>query len=154
MLRAVSQIVTSKAAATRITTAATTIQSRQAAQSSASPIGVLPGCAAVVVVAPVPRPIRSPEPLLLTSGPAGLLGSQVLPHAVEELHGPVRRRLHLHVRPAARHLTHHVPTVLTVGFAVGEPPEPPDHTAHALGGKGGEGSTGRRLVERTELVGE
>src|SRR5215467_10808164 len=118
MLRAVSQIVTSKAAATRITTTATSIQRRQAAQSSASPIGVLPSCAAVVVVAPVSRPIASPEPALLTGWPAGLLGTKVLPHVVEKLHRPVRRRLRLNVRPPARHLAGHVPAVLSVGLAV------------------------------------
>src|SRR5215470_7111738 len=154
MLRAVSQIVMSKAAATRITTTATSIQRRQAAQSSASPIGVLPSCAAVVVVAPVSRAIASPEALLLAGWPARLLRSQVLPHVVEELHRAIRRRLRLDVRPAARHLPCHVPAVLAVGRAVGEPPEAPDHPAHALGGQGGEGGAGRRLVERTKLVGE
>src|SRR5262245_32223536 len=153
MLRAVSQIVTSNAAATRITPAATTIQSRQAAQSSASPIAVLPACAAVDVVAPVSRAIPTPEPLLLAGRPAGLLGSQVLPHAVRELHGPVRRGLRLDVCPAARHLTHNVPTVLAVGLAVGEPPEPPNDSAHTLGGEGGDDGAGRGLVERAELVG-
>src|SRR5215470_6279215 len=139
MLRAVSQIVTSKAAATRITTVATSIQSRQAAQSSASPIGVLPGCAAVVVVAPGSRAVPTPEPLLLAGRSTGLLGSQVLPHVVEELHRPVRRRLRLDVRPPARHLTGHVPAVLTIGVAVREPPEASDNPAHAFGGKSGEG---------------
>src|SRR5262245_38163617 len=154
MLRAVSQIVTSKAAATTITTTATSIQRRQDAQSSASPIGVLPSCAAVVAVAPVPRAIAAPEALLLAGWPARLLGSQVLPHVVEELHRAIRRRLRLDVRPAARHFPRHVPAVLTVGLSVREPPEAPDHPAHALGGKGGEGGAGRRFVERTELVGE
>src|SRR5262252_6984614 len=154
MLRAVSQIVTSKAAATRITTTATSIQRRQVAQSSASPIGALPSCAAVVVIAPVSRAIAAPEPLLLIRWPARLLGSPVLPHAVEELHHPVGRCLRLNVRPPARHLTRHVPALLTVGLAVREPPEPPDDTAHSLGSKRGEESTGRGLVERAELVGE
>src|SRR5215468_261994 len=154
MLRAVIQIVTRKAAATRITTTATSIQRRQDAQSSASPIGVLPSCAAVVVVAPVSRAIAAPEALLLAGWPARLLGSQVLPHVVEELHRAIRRRLRLDVRPPARHFANHVPAVLTVGLAVREPPEAPDHPAHALGGQGGEGGAGRRLVERTELVGE
>src|SRR5215813_4779293 len=108
MLRAVSQIVTSNAAATRITTTATSIQRRQDAQSSASPIGVLPSCAAVVVVAPISRAIATPEALLLAGWPARLLGSQVLPHVVEELHRAIRRRLRLDVRPAARHFPGHV----------------------------------------------
>src|SRR5262249_35441059 len=154
MLRAVSQIVTSRAAATRITTTATSIQRRQAAQSSASPIGVLPSCAAVVVVAPISRAIATPEALLLAGWPARLLGSQVLPHVVEELHRAIRRRLRLDVRPAARHFPRHVPAVLTVGLSVREPPEAPDHPAHALGGKGGQGGAGGRLVERAELVRE
>src|SRR5262249_23405308 len=154
MLRAVSQIVTSRAAATRITTTATSIQRRQAAQSSASPIGVLPSCAAVVVVAPVSRAIATPEALLLAGWPARLLGSQVLPHVVEELHRAIRRRLRLDVRPAARHLPCHVPAVLAIGRAVGEPPEPPDHPSHSLGSKGGESGAGRRLVARAELGGE
>src|SRR5215468_10777381 len=154
MLRAVSQIVTSKAAATRITTTATSIQRRQVAQSSASPIGVLPSCAAVVVVAPISRAIAAPEPLLLIRWPARLLGSPVLPHAVEELHHPVGRCLRLDVRPSARHLTRHIPAVLTVGLAVGEPPETPDDTAHSLGSKGREGGAWRGLVERAELVGK
>src|SRR5262249_16345603 len=140
--------------ATRITTTATSIQRRQAAQRSASPIGVLPSCAAVVVVAPVSRAIAAPEALLLAGWPARLLGSELLPHLVAEVHRAVRRRLRLGGRPAARPLLCHVPAGLAVGRAVGESPEAPDHPPHALGGQGGEGGAGRRLVERTELVGE
>src|SRR5262250_3321398 len=154
MLRAMSQIVTSRAAATRITTTATSIQRRQDAQSSASPISVLPSCAAVVVVAPVSRAIATPEALLLAGWPARLLGPKMLPHVVEELHRAICRRLRLNVRPPARHFAGHVPAVLTVGRAVGEPSEAPDDPAHSLSGEGGESGAGRRLVERTELVGE
>src|SRR5260370_855113 len=84
-IRAIKQIVNSKVAATRTTTDPTSIQTRQAAQRSASVIAVLPGRAAVEVITSITRTIAPPEPILLARRSAGLLGSHVLPHAVEEL---------------------------------------------------------------------
>src|SRR6185312_15462890 len=135
MLRAVSQMVTSNAAATAMTTAATSIQNRQAAQSSASVIGILPGDALIEVVASVPRAVSAPEALLLAGWPARLLRSHVLPHVVEELHRPVGHGLCLDVRPSAWHVLQDVPPMLAVGLAIREPPQSADDTAHALGGE-------------------
>src|SRR5258705_7668227 len=154
MLRAVNQIVTSKVAATRTTTDPTSIQTRQAAQRSASVIAVLPGRAAVEVITSITRTIAPPEPILLARRSAGLLGSHVLPHAVEELDRPVGRGLRLDVGPPARHLLRHVPAVLPVGLSVGPPSQPSDDGAHTSGREGRDDGTGWRLVERAELVGE
>src|SRR4030095_518622 len=154
ILRAVSQIVTSKAAATRMTTAATSIQIRQAAHRSALVIAVLPGRAPVYVVLAITWAVCSPEAVLPAGRPPRLLGPQVLPHAVEELDRPVGCRLRLDMGPAARHLPRHVPAVLPVGLAIGESAESADYHAHALGGKSRDNGAGWRLVERAELVRE
>src|SRR6185295_12828423 len=116
MLRAVSQIAISSAAATSTIAAPTAIQRRQAAQSSASLIGVLPACAVVEVVAPVPGAVAAPEPVLLPRRASRLLRAQVLPDRVEELDRAVGNRLRLHVSPAARDLLTHVPAVLAGGL--------------------------------------
>src|SRR5258705_5791546 len=136
MLRAFNQIVTSKVAATRTTTAPTNIQTRQAAQRSASVITVLPGRAAVDVVTSITRTIAPPEPILLARRSAGLLGPHVLPHAVEELDRPVGHGLRLDVGPPARHLLRHVPAVFPVGLSIGQPSQPPDDRAHTIGREG------------------
>src|SRR4030095_11767719 len=120
LLRAVSQTVPSRAAATRTMTDATSIQIRQAAQRSASVIGVLPGRGAVEVVAPIAGTIGAPETLLLGGASASLPRPPVLPRAVEELDRPVGRGLRLDVRPPARHLVRHVPTMLAIGLTVGK----------------------------------
>src|SRR5260370_17277246 len=117
MLGAVNQTVTSKAAATRTMRDATSIQTRQAAQRSASVITVLPGRAVVDVVTSITRTITTPEPILLARRPAWLLGPHVLPHAVEELDRPVSRSLRLDVRPPARHLLPHVPALLPLALS-------------------------------------
>src|SRR5262245_12559663 len=143
MLRAVSQIVSRRAAATRMTTAATSIQNPHAAHRSASAIEILPGRAAVRVVTPVARPIGPPEAIPLARRTARLLGPQVLPHAVEELDRSIARSLWLDVRPSARHLVGHVPAVLPIGLSIGEAPKPADHHSHALGRERRDDGAGR-----------
>src|SRR5438093_8117937 len=101
MLRAVSQIVTSSAAATAMTAAATSIQRRQAAQRSALVMGVLARGALIYIVFPVARPVHAPEAVFLTWRAPGFLRGELLPLGVEELHGLVGERLCLHVRPSA-----------------------------------------------------
>src|SRR5262245_27041843 len=154
MLRAVSQMVTRSAAATRTIALATSIQSRQAVHTSAPVMLVLAPRALVEVVVPVARPIDTPEAVLLAGRPPGLLGAHPLPLRVEELDRSVRQRLRRHVSPAARHLVQDVPAMLAVGLAVGEPAEPPDHAAHAARGERRHDGARRGLVERAELVGE
>src|SRR5215831_18301277 len=129
MLRAVSQIVTRSAAATTTMTAATSSQRRQTAHRSALLMAVLLAGALVEVVLAGTRPIDAPEAVPLTRRPAGLLGGEVLPLAVEELHGVVGERLRLNVSPATRHLTGHVPAVLPVRLAVRESAQSADDTA-------------------------
>src|SRR6185436_18161560 len=48
----------------------------------------------------------------------------------------------------------HVPAVLPVGLAVGQPSQPANDRAHPFGREGREGGAGWRLVEGAELVGE
>src|SRR5262245_4269505 len=119
MLRAVSQMVTSRAAATAMMTVATSIHRRHAAQRSALVMAVLTCRAPVDVVLPVTRAVYAPEPVSLTGRPPGFFRSEVLPLAVEELHGLVGKRLRLHVGPSAGHVARDVPAVLAVRFPVG-----------------------------------
>src|SRR6266545_2413595 len=154
MLRAVTQMVISRPAATRTTADATSIHSRQAAHKSAPVIAVLTAGALVDVVPAVAGSIDAPEAILLTGRPSRLLGGHVLPLAVEELDRPVRERLRLDVRPSAGDLAGDVPAMLAIGLPVGEPPQSPDDTAHGPGRERRHGGAGWRFVERAELVGE
>src|SRR4029453_16622378 len=119
MLRAVSQIVTSRPAATSTMAEATSIHRRQAAHRSALVMGVLPAGALVDVVASVAGSIAAPEAILLPGRPSGLLGAHVLPLGVEELDRLVRERLGLDVRPSAGNLAGDVPAMLAIGLTVG-----------------------------------
>src|SRR5262249_9496598 len=112
MLRAVSQIVTSNAAATRITTAAIPTQTRHRVQSSASVMAILLGRALVQIVPAASRSIDAPETFLLVRAPPRPLRAHMLPLRVEILDRLVHRGLRLDVRPAARHLAEHVPAML------------------------------------------
>src|SRR5690242_18272547 len=112
MLRAVSQIVTSRAAATAMTTVATTIHMRHAAQRSALVMGVLACGTLVVVVVPVARPVHAPEAIFLARRTSGFLRSEVLPLAVKELDRLVGERLRLHVGPSTRHFAGDIPAML------------------------------------------
>src|SRR5262249_19511327 len=152
MLSAVSQMVTSSAAATAMTTAAIAIQKPQAAQRSASVIGALPRRAPVEVVAPDARAVAAPEAIPLGGRAAGLLRSLGLPHVVEELHHPIGGGLRRHPGPPARHLPEDVPAMLAIVRAVRQPPQPADDAADALGGERRDDRAGRRLGERAELV--
>src|SRR5688572_18134475 len=154
MLRAVSQMVTSSDAATRMMTVATAIHRRHAAQSSALVMGILAARALDDVVIPIARAVNAPKPMRSTRRTSRLLGGEVLPPSVEELHRLVGQRLRLHVSPPARHLSGDVPAMLSVGLAVRQSPQPPDDAADGPGREGGDGRARRRLVERAELVGE
>src|SRR6476620_5735794 len=74
----------------------------------------------VVIVAAGPWPIATPETTLRTGRPPRLLRAEVLPLLVEELDRLIHHRLVLHVRPATRNMAKNVPSMLAIGFAVGE----------------------------------
>src|SRR5215475_804614 len=114
MLRAVSQMVTSSAAATRTTAPPTSIHSRQAVHSSTLVMPILAPRALVEVVVAVAGPIDAPEAIVLARRAPRLLGAHLLPLRVEELDRPVGQRLRLHAGPAARNVLQDVPAVLAV----------------------------------------
>src|SRR5689334_6155006 len=145
MLRAVSHIVMSRPAAMRMITAATNIQSRHAAQSSALVMAILTARALVQVILAVAGPVDTPKTILFTRRPARLLGREMLPLFIEEVDRLVSQRLGLHVRPAARHLVQHVPATLAIGLAVRQSAQPPDDAAHGLGREGRDSGAGRSL---------
>src|SRR4030095_10620882 len=152
MLRAVSQIVRSSAAATAMMTVATSIQRRQAAQSSALVMGVLTRGALVDVVLPGAWSVHAPEAILLARRAPGFLRREVLPLAIEEFDRLVGKCLSLHVRPAARYLAGDVPPMLAVCLAIRQSPQPADDSADRARGERRSGRAGRRPIERARRV--
>src|SRR5262245_40944858 len=154
MLRAVSQMVTSSAAATAMMTVATSIQRRHEAQRSALVMGVLTRGALIDVVLPGAWSVHAPEAIFLARRAPWFLRSKVLPLAVEEFDRLVGDRLSLHVGPSARHLAGDVPTMLAVCLAIRQSPKATDDPADRSSRERRDRRAGRRLVERTELVRE
>src|SRR5262245_2575743 len=154
MLRAVSQMVTSSAAATAMMTVATSIQRRHEAQRSALVMGVLTRGALVDVVLPGAWSVHAPEAILLARRAPGFLRCEVLPLAVEEFDRLVGKCLSLHVSPAARYLTGNVPAMLAVCLSIRQSPKAADDTAHRSRRERRSGRARRRLIEGAELVRE